>query len=224
MNDESKSEAKENIENVLSSYDLSFYDPIYINVDVEPVLKRVGAVHHAAAINNGMEIILEDYKSKLSNSELFLFEEFDVIHKRNFYSSLKQLYDFSKQFDSFFGRVRPGNVVISENHFHQRDYSLNPENTFGNIETKDGDLFLWMPRILPHFLGFHSGLIDDFFSTDCGFLSKVGNFVSYYSSEKTSSDITVYNDTGTDLFKDIFHRRNFFHMNDIPSIHHLKGV
>lgn len=224
LNDESKIKAKKNIENIFSCYDLKFYEPTFISVNVDPVLKRSGSAHHGAGLNKGLEVISNDYRKSIKDSHLVLIEEFDLVHKKGYYSNLKSLYNFSRSHNSFFGSVDPGTLKISEGEVDRGENLGSVTEKRGEIESKEGDLYFWAPRILPHFFGFHSGLFESFFSKESGFRDEVTDYASHHTIENSSGDVIMYNDTGSDLIKDLFKDDHFFHMNDIEFLCHIKGI
>lgn len=224
LNDDSKNEARKNIEEVISMYDLDFYNPVFIPVNVDPVLKKSGSAHHGAGFNEGVGVISNDYRDSVKKSHLILIEEFDLIHKDGYYSNLKDLYKLSHLYNSFFGTVDPGTLKISEERVDRgENLGLRTEKR-GEIKSKDGDLYFWAPRILPHFFGFSSDLFDEFIAKESGFRDKITDYASYHSIEKTSDGVKIYNDTGSDLIKDLFKDNRFFHMDDVNFICHVKGV
>lgn len=222
LNDECEVKAKRNIENVFSSYDLDFYSPFFIPVGNNPGLNEAGSVHHGNGFNRGLEKISDDYESLIVDSDLVVIEEFDVIHRRNCYLNLKNLCEFSKSFESFFGEVSPGSLKITNETVYHESEGLT--TGAGDIDSEDGDLYLWVPRILPHFFGFHSSLFKSFLSKKSGFRDEVTDYASYLTIKDDSDNITFYNDTGSDLFKELLKEECFFHIKRSEIICHIKAI
>lgn len=219
LNDENKDEAKENILKVVSKYGLNFYTPHFLSFDIDPVLQKSTVSHHGKTLTNLIDSI--SGTDVIEKTDLFLIEEYDLIHDRNYYQEIKKLLNFSKSCDSFFGTIQPGCILISEEKLNR--LSVIGCDQLGEIRSRSGDVYYWLPRVMPHFFGFSSKLISNFYSLNAEFQSEITSHVEHISAKKDSA-FRIYSDSGNDIFRDLIGNENFFHMKDPEVVNHIKGI
>lgn len=220
LNDNRKKLAKENVLNVVEKYSLPSYTPVFKKVEVDESKDNIVSVHHTSALEQVLQDVSENMIFK--NSDLFLIEEFDVLHKLDYFSKLKKLQLHSQNWNSFFGSLVPGSILVSDNQDHDRRSIINLPAT-GKIESDKGEFYMWQPRIRPHFFGFSRNLYNEFVSFEGRFVNKVSDSAQDFS-RKNFDEVNYFCEAGTDFFKELIDRNNFFHLNDPNFFLHLRGL
>lgn len=150
-----------------------------------------------------------------------MVEELDLIHKSNYYQELISLYNFSHSQSSFFGQISSGSLAVSEQDFSRSD--IRKLDGPGEIQSRDGAVYYWLPRVAPHFFGFCGELYDQFTELDAGFQSGISRHAEWLLSEK-GFDCDFFSDSGSDLFRELISYENFYHMSEIEFIFHVKSL
>lgn len=223
LNEKDKNKAKRNIKKLINNYDLDFYNPVFLKVEVSEVLKKDPLTHHGEALRLGVESFVEDFDFLVKKSDLFLIEEFDVIHKRNYFKSLSDILDVSKKLDTFVGTIESGKVGAGKEFID--DFELPKFDAPGSFEVSREEvekISYRPPRIKPHFLAFCSNLFSDFFVLCDKFRDEFSPYVRYFF--ESNDEISFSNDTGMDLLNVLVENNNFLHLKEVKPIFHIKGI
>lgn len=217
LNDGHKIKAKKNIEDVISDYEFDFYNPFFIKIDSEREWNEL--FHHAFALDNGIKRVYNNSTNLVKSTDLFLIEEFDIIHRKGYLKKLEEFRNFSEKMKTFIGRIDPGVLLLSDNDVD--GFDLNEYNPPGKLEG-DQKLNIRFPRIMPHFLVFSSNLFTDFL----GFEKRFKDEISFNCKEFLESKdcCSIHYDTGSDFLNELVSDKNFFHLGEIEFIEHLKGI